>query len=436
MTLAGTIPLRPGLLRIAANTAWLSSDRLVRMAVNVFIGAWFARYLGPDLFGAFNYAFAFVALAAPIAGMGLDNIIVRDLVRDPQSERVLLGTGFVLKLVGNLALILLVMGAAWIVNVRDRQILLMIFIAAIANLFTAADVVDFYYQARVRAKYSVIARNAAFFAITVLKIIFLLKHASVIAFAWITVVEAGLSAVALIIVYSTTDRHIFEWRAQWGCARQLLRDAWPLMFSGLVIMIYMRIDLLMLGQMLNEEAVGKYAAAERVSELWLFVPMAICASLAPNIIKTRDINPSLYLRRIQQLFVLMVALSYAVAIGVTLLGHWIMWILYGAKYLSATSILLIHIWTGVFVSLGVARQPWLLAEGLLMFSMISTSVGALVNVLLNLLLIPRYGGAGAAVATLVAQFTAVTLMMLASKATRKLLPMQLRALALNFGKFR
>src|SRR4051812_6346984 len=120
MTLAGTIPLRPGLLRIAANTAWLSSDRLVRMAVNVFIGAWFARYLGPDLFGAFNYAFAFVALAAPIAGMGLDNIIVRDLVRDPQSERVLLGTGFVLKLVGNLALILLVMGAAWIVNVRDR----------------------------------------------------------------------------------------------------------------------------------------------------------------------------------------------------------------------------------------------------------------------------------------------------------------------------
>ncbi|HEX3355544.1 MAG TPA: flippase, partial [Tepidisphaeraceae bacterium] len=361
------------------------------MPVNLFVGAWLARYLGPDRFGAFNYAIAFVALLAPLAGLGLDSIVVRDLVRTPDREATILGSSFIMRLIANLALVVVTCVAAWILHVGDRATQWMIFIFALCCVFSAADVIDYFYQSIVQAKYAVYARNIAFAVGTILKIVFLLLHGSVVAFAWVTLAENVVTAAALIVIYHAKGHHMNQWNSNWAMARQLLSAGWPLMLTGLVVMIYMRIDLLMLGQFLGDDAVGKYAAAERISELWFFVPMAICSSVAPNIIKTHEVNPKLCDRRTEQLLYLMVAMSYGVALVISLLARRIMFIMYGAEYVSASSILVVHVWTGIFVSLGVARNPWLVANGYLRFTFFSAAAGAVANVLLNLVLIPRYG---------------------------------------------
>jgi len=110
-----------------------------------------------------------------------------------------------------------------------------------------------------------------------------------------------------------------------------------------------------------------------------------------------------YYKRLQQLFTAVSILAYSVAIPVTFLATPIVTLLYGQKYAEAGAILNIHIWAGLFVSLGVARETWLVTEGLMKFSAATAAAGAVVNIVLNYFLIPHYGGLGAAIATVIAQ---------------------------------
>ena len=168
----------------------------------------------------------------------------------------------------------------------------------------------------------------------------------------------------------------------------------------------MRIDQIMINTMLGAREVGLYSAALRLSEVWYFFPMIISNSLFPALVNAKEKNVELYNSRLKYLYAGMTWVSIIIAVIMTVISPWLIDFLFGTEYVDAIPVLRIHIWSGIFVFIGVAGSKWLVNEGLQKYFSIFTAVGAVVNFILNYFFIPKFGIAGAAIATLVAQFFA------------------------------
>lgn len=419
---------RPNVQRVLGNAGWLFVDKIVRMVAALLVNLLLARYVGPEKFGIYSYALAFAALFASVASMGMDNIVVRELVNSPPDRNQILGTALLLRLGGGVIALILALGAILSVRPHDSLTQWLVGIIAASTIFQAFDIVDYWYQSRIQARSPVIARDAALLLFAMIKIALIVTGASLVALATASAAELALVAVALATVYRLSGERLRAWSASWAQAKRLLSQSWPLALSGIAIMIYLKIDLVMLGEMLGNDAVGQYSAATRLSEVWYVVPMVIVASVSPSIFEARKISKALYYDRLERLFRLMAALSLSLAIPMTFLADPLVLAIYGAEYKGAGTVLAIHIWAAIFVFLGVAQSPWTLAENLTKLSLIRTLVGAVSNVLLNLVLIPSYGPVGAAVATVISYALSSVMLNATSKATRGIFTMQLSAL--------
>lgn len=424
---------RPHLQQVLSNTGWLFGDRAIRMGMGLVIGVWVARYLGPAEFGLLNYAQAFVALFTALATLGLDRIVVRDLVQHPGQKGEILGTTLALRLGG--ALFALLVQGLTVYLIQPSNLLLHLLVAILGSgmVFQAFDSVDLWFQSQVQSRNTVIAKNAAFLLMAGVRVTLILMREPLVAFAVAILGEMALGALLLLVMYRRQREDVRTWRVDGTWAKSLLRDGWPLILSGLAVMIYMRIDQIMLGQMRGNAEVGIYSAAVRLSEVWYFIPLAITSSVAPGIIASRTAGEAMYYGRIQKLMRLMVLMSVGIALPMSFLAPFLMTHLFGNAFAASGPILSLHIWTAVFVFLGVSQGPWLVAEGLMKVSLNRTVAGGVVNILLNLYLIPSYGGMGAATATLIAQIVSTLLVNAVDPRTRRIFWMELRALNLMKG---
>lgn len=396
-----------GFMKYFKNTSWLFAEKILRMVVGLFVGIWVARYLGPEQFGLFSYAQSFVGLFTAIATLGLDGIVVRELVKDESRRDELIGTAFYLKLIGAIA-VLIVLAIAIQFTSNDHYTNILVFIIASATIFQAFNVVDMYFQAKVLSKYVVYANIISLFISSIVKIVLILNDAPLIAFAWATLFDSVVLALGFIYYYikNNSTFKIQNLKFSKATAVALLKDSWPLILSGIVISIYMKIDQVMIQEMIGSEAVGQYAAATRLSEAWYFIPMVVASSLFPAIINAKKQSEELYYARLQKLYDLMVWMAIAIALPMTFLSDWLINLLYGEQYSQAGTVLMIHIWTGVFVFLGVAFGKFLTTQNWTKKSFYRTLLGAILNIILNFILIPKYGINGAAIATLLGQFIA------------------------------
>jgi polysaccharide transporter, PST family len=394
---------------ILANTGWLFLDRLVRKGLGLLVLVWVARYLGPVQFGSLNYALAFSALFAALGGLGLDGIVIRDLVRQPDSQGETLGSALALKIVGGLAAFGLALTAIFLVRPQDQMAHWLVGILAAQAVFQALDTIDLWFQSRVESRYTVWARNAAFGVVSLTKVILIMAQAPLVAFAWVMLGETVLGALGLALAYRLRGLSWEKWRVNFHRARTLLRESWPLIFSGLMIMLYMKIDQVMLGQMVDDEAVGIYSAAVSIAEMWNFIPMIIAASVFPALVRSKELGERGYRERIQKYYDFNACLAYILCLPMTLMAPLMIAILYGNAYKGAETILAIYIWSSIAVFLGVARGQYLVTEGLLKFSLLATVLGAGTNIAINLFLIPKYQGVGAALATVVSYFVSAFL---------------------------
>lgn len=394
------------LQKVLENMGWLFFDKFFRMGIGLFVGVWVARYLGPEKYGTLGYAQAFVALFATFASLGLDSIVIRDIVNDPSCKDETLGTAFSLKLAGGFLTTVLSVAAIYLLRPEDTLTLYLVGIIAIGTVFQSFSTIDFWFSSQIQSKYTVYAQNIAFVIISVIKVVLILRQAPLIAFAWAALAEVIIGSAGLVAFYRLNGYSMRKWKNNWFRARQLLNQSWPLILSGVTIMIYMRIDQIMLGQMVGQYAVGIYTSAVKLSEVWYFIPSAIVASLTPALLDAKKVNETLYYLRLQKIFNLLAVIAYSVALPMTFLSHWIITILFGAEYGAAGPVLAIYIWAAVFVFQGVARGVWIVAEGLMKFSLATTFAGLVINVVLNYLLIPIYGPIGSALATVFSQFVA------------------------------
>ena len=251
--------------------------------------------------------------------------------------------------------------------------------------------------------------------------------APLLTFAWVGLGELLLGALALIFAYAVHGDSIRRWRYRFRRAQALLQDSWPLIISTIAVLLYMKIDQIMLREMIGNTAVGIYSAATRISEMWYFLPVAVVSSVTPALIAARQKSEILYYQRLQQLFKLMTGIALMIALPMTFLStHVVVW-LFGKSYETGGPILAIHIWAAVFVFLGCVQSIWDVNEGRTINSLQRKVLGAVINIVLNLVLIPLYAGLGAAVATVVSYAFSAFILNLISSKTRRMFFIQARS---------
>jgi len=387
------------------------------MFAGLLVGIWVARYLGPNQFGLFSYSIAFASIFSSIAKLGLDGVVVRDLVRYPSRRDLYMGTAFWLKLMGA-GVMLAIMAFAVQLTSNDATTSLYIIIIASGTVFQSFEVVDFYFQSKVLSKFVSICKLVQLFISSLLKLYLIFANADLIWFVVVTLVDQITLSTAFCIAYRHQRVGGFYNSFDFEIGRKFLVNGWPLIISSFIIMIYMRIDQVMIKEMLGEKEVGLYSAASRVSEVWYFIPVLITNSLFPSIVNAKEKSIELYYLRLNKLYFLMFWMAVVIALPVTFFSKFIINIMYGEYYGDAANVLVVQIWAGIFVFIGVASSKWFISEGLQKYLTFNTMAGAILNVFLNLILIPKFGIVGSAIATIASQSVASYFMNLFFKDTR------------------
>lgn len=414
------------LSKVLKNIVWQISDKLLRMGIGLFVGVWVARYLGPEQFGKWNYAIAFSALFGAVAGLGLDSLVVRELVRCKREEEdEIIGTTFYMRLAAAGLLCAAAIGLSMSIE-KDGLTVALVGLITLSMIFQASNVVDFFFLSKMQSKNSVLAQNAAFVITAVVRVVLLVTRQPLLLFVAIALLEAFLASLFLLIAYRRSGRSPLAWRFSMNRAVGLLRDGWPFILTSLTAMLYMRIDQVMLGRMLGPKEVGVFSAAVKISEIWYFIPMSAMSSALPAIVATKEKSESEYLKRLQQLNDALFTFGLLVGLGMTFASHWVIALLYGGKFQGSAEILSLHIWSGVAICLGAAGSCWTLTENRQKVNIVKSTFGCIVNILLNLWLIPRMGARGAAMASVVAQFA--TCLLFFDAFTFKVFKIQVRSI--------
>jgi O-antigen/teichoic acid export membrane protein len=393
--------LSPGFRKILRNIGWLSAERLIRMVLSFIVGVYVIRYLGPGAFGKLSYSTSFVFLFLAITKLGLDEIVVRNLVKQEDASATILGTAFVLKLIG-CVLALFIVSAGIVISTEDGLVRWMTIIIAFSMIFTCFDILDLWFQSQVLSKSIAIVRSIQFVISSIAKLGFIWFHLPLISFAYLFVADTIIRALGMTWVYVRDQQNLVgRWKFDQSVAIDLLQNSWPLILSGVMVTIYMNIDQVMLGNMSTSEELGNYAAAVKFSEVWYFIPTVICSSVFPAIVQAKQQSKAEYYAKMQRLYDFMSLLSLVIAIIVSFTSSNVLTRLLGAEYASAGTILTLHIWSAIFIFFGVARGNWLVIEDLTRLSLITQLMGAVTNIVLNIFFIRSHGAIGAAVATLI-----------------------------------
>lgn len=388
-----------GFQKYLKNTGWMflgQSTTLISLAVNI----WLARYLGPGNFGILSYVMSFVGIFSFLAGLGIYNILIRDLVKYPGKRDEVLGTAFWLLVISGIITIILVIISSFIFE-SSPLIRALIILYSSVFLFAPTNVISYYFQSTVQAKKNALVQVVGVITVTLIKAYFIFSGKGII---WLTgtfVLDYILGTILYLSIYRQAGLHIRQWSFNKVLAKEFLKSSWFLMLSSAASYLLVRIDQVMIKQYLGEISVGIYAVAARLSEIWYFIPGIICASLFPAIINAKITSKEIYLNRLRKLYLLLGGLAVLVAVPITILAPQIIELLFGSQYMSSVPILQIYVWSGVGLFLSVAITQYLTTENYLKIIFYYNLLAVVINIILNIILIPKIGLTGAAWATLI-----------------------------------
>ncbi|MGF1483304.1 MAG: flippase [Opitutales bacterium] len=391
-----------GFRRYFKNTSWILGGQAFRMFIGLVVNIAVARHLGREDFGTLNFVMAIVAILTPLTSVGLNHILRKETVEEPEKRDELLGTWYGICLVATLAVVSCLLAVLWLLGLPRQSFELYLILSA--GLFGQPLLcVQIWFFSQVRAQLSVIATSVTLLILGATRLVLIYLDAELRWFALCVLLETVLIQSICLYTYKKHYASPLLWRFDWGRARHFLSLSWPLIISGLAMVLFTKIDQVILGALVSKAEVGEYAAAARISQVWTFVPSMLATSLFTAIINAKNRDETLFWRRLQSYFDLSAVLGLAIALPISLFSPLIINILYGQEFAGAASILAVQIWGNLLIFLSTARMQYLVAENLLRFSMVSTGLGALMNIGLNLLLVPEFEGVGAAWASIISQ---------------------------------
>jgi len=396
-----------GFQKYFRNTGWMFTARVVSFITSFFTIAIVARYLGPENLGKLDYAQSFVAIISVFASLGIDQILYRDLINHPEKENELLGTAIFSKFIFGILAFFVSIGVSIILG--DSAILTgIIGICAFVFVISPVGTVGIFFSAQVKAKYSSQISIFLAFFIPLLKILVIFFNKGIIYFALIIFIEALISVVWSLYVYVVNfKKSPSSWKFRLDIFKQLMKDSWPLLLAGFSGYIYAKMDQVMLLHYIDSRTVGIYGVAVKLTQIWAFLPGLIISSMFPAIINAKKVGFSLYAKRFRALSGLTVGVTALIALPLFIFAPVIISLIFGSDFIEAAPILRIYLWTSVAITLVVLVQHYLIAENLSRVFLYTSIIGAVTNILLNVILIPRFGGVGSAWGTMISYFVVV-----------------------------
>lgn len=389
--------------RALRNSSWLMIEKVITMGASLLVTLVLARQLGPEGFGVLNYLLAIVAIVSPLAALGLNALVSRELVEKHEQEQKIIATATVLRLIGagGGALCLLVLAFSGVGLAGEGQQVALVLLA-VASVFNAFQVMEYWFESQLKSAYVSSIRAAIMLVFAGIKIGVAWYYVDLVVLAAVYAMEVVCLGIGYGWIYQRMSMPV-RWKSfDPGYGIGLIRESSWLIFSSVAAILYLKIDQVMIPQLSSQAELGVYAAAVRLSEVWYFFANAFVVSFFPMLLILRRQNDQAsYMLRMQYLCDGLFGLAFVLAIVVSIFATPVILFLFGPAYDKTVTILVIHIWAGVFVFMRALASKWLMAERLLMFSLVSHGLGLLVNIGLNFMLIPTMGGAGAAVATVV-----------------------------------
>lgn len=421
-----------GFRRYLANTAWLLVGRAAQLVLALVVGTWMTAYLGPERYGIYAFALSIATLFAPLANLGLGQIVVRELVavesgEGRQDEYRILGTALGIRLIGTVVAYAGI-GMVLAFAVQALETRWAVALAASAISLRSVQILIFYFQAKVQAKRAAIPQLVGLVLSNALKVYLILTGAGLLPFLYAVLLDAVLYSALLWAMYRAQGGRIRQWQWEPDRARYILSRSWPLMFTLFLFTLYMQIDQVMIKYLMGFEAVGHYGAAVRLSTAAYAMPWVLSNSLFPAILKSAREDRPLFLRRMRGFYRLLIGAALGLIALVWAFGQDLVLLVYGQAFAPTAQVLMLHIVASLFVFIGYAGEKWQIAEDRQRYTFYGVGMGALVNVMLNLVLVPRFGIMGAAWATLAAQALSYHLAFGFFRATRELFALQNRAL--------
>jgi O-antigen/teichoic acid export membrane protein len=399
-------------------------ERIFAALLGLVVVAVVARHLGPADFGLLSYAFALASLFAIVGHLGLDSLIVRELVLEPEKATNVLGTVFTMKVAAYLLAALALLVYTTLLKNHSQTEVHLLYLAAASIALAPAMTFTSWFHAKVLARYVSISGTLALLVAGFGKLALVFVGAGVIAIAAMNVVQIVFAAAIGIFFYiRIKGPPLTSWEFSPEAARALLSESWMIFLGSIFAVIYLKIDQVMLRWLVGPQEVGVYAVAAQLSEAAYFIPTAIVASVFPKLIELRKTDEVAFHLRLQTLFDLLALAALAVLLSVLLLGESIVTVIFGAPYYKAVPILVVHILAVPFIFLRFAFSKWIIIEEFAVFSLITQGLGALMNVVLNMVLIPYIAGLGAAMATVASYATASYFALLFSRKTRPIFKM-------------
>lgn len=392
--------------RFFSNIIWDMGGKVFQMILTLVVGMLTARYLGPSNYGVIGETASYVSFFSVICQLGFNSTAVKEIMDNKEREGEILGTAIFFRVCTSLISTIAITCLLYVLKDGDRVIVWVAFLQSLSLIFQSFEMIHYWYQSRLETHVSVKIQSFAYIIMAVYKVALLALGQSVEWFAFSTALEMAVVAAALVFIYGRGEGKKLTISIRAGI--ELLKSSYHFILSGLMVTVYSEMDKIMLGEMLSEAAVGFYTAATKVSSMWSFVLIALINSSRPVIISSRNHSQELYVKQNKRLYAAVIWIGIMAGLGVTLLGKWIIYFMYGEAYLPATSSLQISAWYTMFAMLGTARGIWIVCENKAKYVKYYLGIGAVINVILNYLLIPSFGPGGAAAATLITQiFTAV-----------------------------
>jgi O-antigen/teichoic acid export membrane protein len=414
--------------RTFKNFSWLLAERMVSLSVAIFVSIPVARYLGPHDFGGFSYVLAMSQLVAPLASLGLEHIVTKELVQYPGDAGRILGTVATLRKTGAFVAFVIVSIWMFVAPPGDPKLSLFVCLIVGSGLVGSLTFLQYWFLSNGTMNAYSIAQisNTLIFSGIRLSQVYIGAHLD--SFIIVASIEVLSQGFLTFIAYRLVRKQSVKWSFDWQLAKKLFGRSWPLTLSGMTAAVYLKLDLIMLASMGTAAEAGVYAAAARLSEIWYFVPALLMTAMFPTILKLKEGAPERYQKRLQDIMDCLAALGMSIAVVVSFGSPFIIHILYGPKFAAAAPMLSIHVWSGVFIFMRALLSKWMITEDLYIFSLVTHGIGAIANVLLNIVLIPKFGGMGASVATLISYATVSYFSLLVHRKTWPMFLMMSKAL--------
>lgn len=403
--------------KIFKNASWIIGCKIVQSLLGLIVSMLTARYLGPSNFGVISYAISVVSFVIPIMQLGLNNIIVKEFVDYPEKEGEILGSAILMSTISALVCMFGVGSFTILVNAGETETIIVCVLYSFILIFQALELSQYWFQAKLRSKYSAIVSLVAYLIVTIYKIILLIFNKSIYWFAISNAIDYMLIAVSLLIIYRKLGGHRLSFSKT--VAKRMFLQGRYYIVSSLMVTIFAQTDRIMIKLMIDDASTGYYSAAISCAGLTSFVFSAVIDSFRPQILESYQENIFHFEKNVSRLYAIVIYLALGQSVFMTLFSKIIIGVLYGDAYVPAVTALQIVVWYTTFSYIGSVRNIWILAEQKQKYLWIINLSGAIINVILNYILIPILGINGAAVASLATQIFANVIIGFIIKPIRK-----------------